>query len=55
MSFDVDMRVPHVAGKHNQLANCLSRGWLQEATHLHPLLQHQSYQPPTALVEAVHP
>ena len=53
MTFEVDLRVVHVPGQYNQLADFLSRGQLSEAQRLRPLLQTQPYQPPTELVEAV--
>ena len=53
MNCDVDMRVVHISGQHNQVADFLSRGQLHDAQRLRPLLQTQSYQPPAMLVEAV--
>ena len=53
MAFDVDLRVVHVAGQYNQIADFLSRGLLTEAQRLRPLLQTQPYQPPAKLKEAV--
>ena len=53
MAFEVDLRVVHVPGQYNQLEDFLSRGQINEAQRLRPLLQPQPYQPPAALVEAV--
>ena len=53
MQHDIDLRVIHVAGEHNQLADFLSRRQLQDAQRIRPFLQLPPYQPPHELVEAV--
>lgn len=53
MAHEVNLRVVHISGQHNILADSLSRGQLNEARGIRPLLQTQTFQPPMTLVEAV--
>ena len=53
MQHNIDLRVIHIAGEHNQLANFLSCRQLQDAQRIRPFLQLSPYQPPNELVEAV--
>ena len=55
MQFDIDLRVLHITGEANSVADCLLRGLLTQAQTLWPALSVFPYQPPKALVEAVSP
>ena len=53
MEADLDIRVTHVEGQHNTLADMLSHGLIEDAQRLRPVLHISPYQPPAELVGAV--
>ena len=52
IAHDVDLRVLHVRGVDNGIADALSRHRLTDLTRDQPLLQIHAFQPPSTLVEA---
>ena len=55
MLHDINLRVVHIPGEANIVADYLSRGQIALAQATRPVLQLFSFQPPAELVEAVTP
>ena len=54
MTFDVELRVVHIPGDANLIADALSRFQLEEVARLKPSLIVSPYQPPAVMAEAQH-
>ena len=46
MDFNIDLRVVHIPGNENTVADALSRSLFETATNLHPSLEIQVFTPP---------